>query len=66
MQTGMMVNLSQGVQVNLLVMVDGIPIPVTTQLLVPMLNLARLQPGGQLSVSIDPQIPESVRIDWSR
>ena len=66
-QTGMVVNMSQAIQVTLLVMLsDGIPIPVTTQLLVPMLNLARLQPGAQLSVTIDPQIPGSVRIDWSK
>jgi hypothetical protein len=65
-QNGMMVNMNQGVQVNLLVMVNGIPMPVTTLLMVPYLNLARLQPGAQLSVSIDPTIPESVRIDWSK
>jgi hypothetical protein len=65
-QTGMMVNMNQGVQVSLLVMVNGIPMPVTTMLMVPYLNLARLQPGGQLSVSIDPQDPNSVRIDWSK
>jgi hypothetical protein len=66
-QTGMVVNMSQAIQVTLLVMLpDGVPIPVTTQLLVPMLNLARLQPGAQLSVTIDPQIPASVRIDWSK
>jgi hypothetical protein len=66
-QTGMVVNMSQAIQVTLLVMLpDGVPIPVTTQLLVPMLNLARLQPGGQLSVTIDPQIPASVRVDWSK
>ena len=65
-QTGMMVNMNQGVQVNLLVMINGIPTPVTTLLMIPYLNLARLQPGAQLSVSIDPTIPESVRIDWSK
>jgi hypothetical protein len=65
-QTGMMVNMNQGVQANLLVMVNGIPMPVTTMLMVPYLNLARLQPGAQLSVSIDPQDPNSVRIDWSK
>jgi hypothetical protein len=66
-QTGMVVNMSQAISATLLVMLpDGIPIPVTTQLLVPMLNLARLQPGAQLSVTIDPQIPASVRIDWSK
>ncbi len=66
-QTGMMVNMRQAVSVTLLVhLPGGIPIPVTTQLLVPYLNLARLQPGAQLSVSIDPQIPASVLIDWSK
>ena len=66
-QTGMMVNMNQTVQVTLLVMLpDGLPLPVTTQLLIPYLNLARLQPGAQLSVSIDPTIPASVRIDWSK
>jgi hypothetical protein len=66
-QTGMVVNMSQAISVSLLVMLPaGIPIPVSTQILVPMLNLARLQPGAQLSVTIDPQIPASVRIDWSR
>jgi predicted acyltransferase (DUF342 family) len=65
-QTGMMVNMNQGVQVNLLVMVNGLPMPVTTMLMVPYLNMARLQPGAQLSVSIDPQDPNSVRIDWSK
>jgi predicted acyltransferase (DUF342 family) len=65
-QTGMMVNMNQGVQANLLVMVNGLPMPVTTMLMVPYLNMARLQPGAQLSVSIDPQDPNSVRIDWSK
>jgi predicted acyltransferase (DUF342 family) len=65
-QTGMMVNMNQGVSVNLLVMVNGLPMPVTTMLMVPYLNMARLQPGAQLSVSIDPQDPNSVRIDWSK
>lgn len=66
-QTGMVVNMSQAISVTLLVMLPaGIPIPVTTEILVPMLNLARLQPGAQLSVTIDPQLPASVRIDWSK
>jgi hypothetical protein len=67
LQTGMVVNMSQAISVTLLVMLPGgIPIPATTQILVPMLNLARLQPGAQLAVSIDPQLPASVRIDWTR
>jgi predicted acyltransferase (DUF342 family) len=65
-QTGLMVNMNQGVQVDLLVIVNDIPMPVTTLLMVPYLNLARLQPGARLTVSIDPTIPASVRIDWGR
>jgi hypothetical protein len=65
-QTGMMVNMNQGVQVTLLVMINGIPTPVTTLLMVPVLNMVRLQPGAQLAVSIDPANPASVLIDWSR
>ncbi|HEX4058241.1 MAG TPA: hypothetical protein VHX87_08000 [Galbitalea sp.] len=65
-QTGMMVNMMQGVNANLLVMVNGIPMPVSTMLMVPIMNMVRLQPGAQLSVSIDPQDPNSVRIDWSK
>ena len=65
-QTGMMVNMNQGVQANLLVMVNGIPMPVTTMLMIPIMNMARLQPGAQLAVSIDPQDPNSIRIDWSK
>jgi predicted acyltransferase (DUF342 family) len=65
-QTGVMVNMMQGVNVNLLVMVNGIPMPVSTMLMIPIMNMVRLQPGAQLSVSIDPQEPSSVRIDWSK
>ena len=66
-QTGMVVNMSQAIQVSLLVeLPGGIPLPVQTQMLVPMLNLARLQLGSQLTVSIDPQIPASVLVDWSK
>ena len=66
-QTGMVINMSQALQVDLIVdLPGGIPLPVQTQMLVPMLNLARLQPGGQLTVSIDPQIPGSVLVDWSK
>jgi len=66
-QTGMVINMSQAIQVDLIVdLPGGIPLPVQTQLLVPMLNLARLQPGGQLTVSIDPQKPASVLVDWSK
>ena len=66
-QTGMVVNMSQSIQVDLIVdLPGGIPLPVQTIMLVPMLNLARLQPGGKLTVSIDPQIPTSVLVDWSK
>jgi len=67
MQTGMVVNWDVMVQVSLLVMLpSGIPLPVTTTLLVPQLNLARLQPGSTLPVSLDPGTPASVRVEWNR
>jgi hypothetical protein len=67
-QTGMVLNfVNNGVELALLVMLPpGIPLPVTTTIFVPQLNLSRLQPGAQLHVTIDPTIPASVRIDWSR
>ena len=65
-QTGVMVNMMQGVNVNLLVMVNGIPMPVSTMLMIPMMNMMRLQPGAQLSGTIDPQDMNSFRIDWSK
>jgi hypothetical protein len=65
-QTGMIVNWNVMVEVTLLVMLpSGVPLPVTTTLLVPQLNLSRLQPGSQLSVTIDPVVPVSVRVDWN-
>ncbi len=65
--TGMVVNWDVMVEVNLLIMLpSGIPMPATTTILVPQLNLARLQPGSQLFVSVDTANPASVRVDWSR
>jgi hypothetical protein len=65
-QTGTVINMSQAVSVALLVTLpDGATTPATTQLQVPMLSLARLKPGAQLAVTIDPQIPASVRVDWN-
>jgi hypothetical protein len=64
-QTGMVMNMRQAVSAVLLVTLpDGLHVPVTTQVLVPMLNLSSLRPGARLPVSIDPQVPGSVRIDW--
>jgi hypothetical protein len=66
-QSGILVNMSMSVDVELLVMLpSGIPLPVSTSLLVPGIQLSRLLPGNQVAVSIDPQIPESVRIEWNR
>ncbi len=65
--TGMVVNWDVMVEVNLLIMLpSGVPLPVTTTILVPQLSLARMQPGSQLTVSVDPTNPASVRVDWSR
>jgi hypothetical protein len=64
--TGMVINWDVMVEVSLLVMLpSGIPLPVTTTMLVPQLNLSRLQPGTQLNVTIDPETPASVRVNWN-
>jgi hypothetical protein len=65
-QIGMMINSNQGVQLELLIPLEGTAIPVTALLPVPYAYLARLQPGAQLAVTIDPAQPESVLIDWTR
>jgi hypothetical protein len=66
-QTGMVISWDLMVEVDLLVMLPGgVPLPVTTTMLVAQLNLARLQPGSQLTVTVDPANAASVRVDWSR
>jgi hypothetical protein len=65
-QTGLRVNLSLEIELSLLVMLpSGIPLPVHTAMLVPELNLSRVQPGGQVNVTIDPETPASVRVNWN-
>lgn len=65
--TGMVINFDVMVEVGLLIMLpSGVPLPVTTTILVPQLNLARLQPGSQVAVTVDPSNPASVRVDWNR
>jgi hypothetical protein len=62
--TGMQINLSPVVDIDLMVMRDGIPMPVTHQEPVPHVHLARLQPGAALHVRFDPANPSSLWIDW--
>ena len=62
--TGMAVNLDPVVALELTVMLGGVPVPARTQAPVPQLHLARIVPGAQLAVTVDPTRPESVRIDW--
>jgi hypothetical protein len=65
--TGMVINFDVMVEVGLLIMLpNGVPLPVTTTILVPQLSLARLQPGSQVAVTVDPSNPASVRMDWNR
>jgi hypothetical protein len=65
--TGMVVNLQPMVDIDLMVMLpSGVPIPVTTTLMISPAYLGRIVPGGQLQVTIDPTIPASVRVDWTR
>ncbi|MBI5089564.1 MAG: hypothetical protein HZB15_12100 [Actinobacteria bacterium] len=62
--TGMEINLSPVVDIDLMVMRGGAPMPVTHQEPVPTVYLARLQPGAALHVKYDPANPSLVWIDW--
>ncbi len=64
--TGMQVNQGSVVTVQLLVMLPGgIPTPAVATTLADPLQLARLQPGAQVSVTLDPSIPNSAVIQWT-
>ncbi len=64
--TGMVVNFNPVVALELMVVVGGVPLPVSTRSVVAQVHLPRVQPGASLAVSLDPADPSSLRIDWSR
>jgi hypothetical protein len=64
-QTGAMMNYNPVVELELLVMMpNGIPMPVTRQEMVMQIHLARCQPGQKLNVKVDPNDPSGLWIDW--
>ncbi|MBI4884943.1 MAG: hypothetical protein HY826_12905 [Actinobacteria bacterium] len=64
-QTGAMMNFNPVVELQLLVMMpNGVPMPVTRQETVAQIHLARCQPGANLKVKVDPADPSSMWIDW--
>ena len=62
-QTGQFFNMHALVQLDLLVQVGGMPMPVTITELVPQLQAHRVQPGSTLSVRVGAN-PGDVVVDW--
>jgi hypothetical protein len=62
--TGMQINLSPVVDIDLTVFRNGVPVPMTHQEAVSQVYLARLQPGASLHVKFDPSNPSALWIDW--
>lgn len=61
-----MLNLDPLMQLQLLVLVDGLPPrPVDQQLLVPMAHVGRIQPGASLPARISRSDPSVFVIDWN-
>ena len=63
--TGMM-NMDPIMPVELLVMEDGQPPrPASVSIVVPMAQLARLQPGAMIAVKMSKSNPNAMAVDWS-
>jgi hypothetical protein len=63
--TSTVVNMAPVVEIDLTVIRNGMPMPVTHREAVPQAFLGRLQPGANLQVKVDPANPTSVWIDWA-
>jgi hypothetical protein len=64
--TSGMINMDPIVPVELLVLANGLPPrPVSASIVVPMAQLARLQPGATLNVRISRSDPSAVAVVWS-
>jgi hypothetical protein len=62
--TGMQINLSPVVDIDLTVFRNGVPVPMTHQEAVPQVYLSRLQVGANFHVKFDPSNPSALWIDW--
>ena len=63
-QTGMQLNFAPVVDLDLTVIRNGLPMPVTVRETVPQVALARLRMGETLRVRVDQANPGLVWIDW--
>ncbi len=64
--TGTFTNMQPVLEMSFLISVSGRPpYPVTLRQVVPLAQIARLTPGSNLHVKVDPAQPELVWIDWA-
>jgi hypothetical protein len=64
--TGTQINMQPMCEIDLTVMPDGLPpYPATVKQIVPMTQLALLQPGKNVNVKVDPNNPATVFIDMT-
>jgi hypothetical protein len=64
-QTTTTVNDQPVLELQLVVSVPGRPdYPASLRQMVPLIRLARTQPGAVLAVKVDPQRPDRIGIDW--
>lgn len=65
--SGAQVNGAMVVELELLVMLpSGIPVPVAQTTLVPPADLGRIHVGARLPVSLDPAVPATLVVEWTR
>ena len=65
--SGAQVNGAMVVELELLVMLPaGVPLPVSQTTLVPPADLGRIHVGARLPVSLDPAVPATLVVEWTR
>ena len=64
-QTGQMINFQPVCELDLMIMGDGPPRPVTVSQVVQQVQIPMLQPGKTLHVKLDPNDPKAVWIDMT-
>jgi hypothetical protein len=63
--TGEFINMQPVLELSLLIFhADRPPYPVTLRQIVPVAQMARLAPGTTLQVKVDPNLSNTVWIDW--
>jgi hypothetical protein len=64
-QTGQMINFQPMCEIDLMIMGEGPPRPVTVSQVVQQVQIPMIQPGKTLHVKVDPNDPQSVWIDMT-